>query len=195
MKTMHIEELQVLALWREWANSQRKIFKRKAKQIYWGTARIFFFVYIIVGLCTVVTCFLGAPLTSWYFYGDWRFWRYWNSAWRLFPHGWRIIYYMVTKPHQGFMFSVPLTSPPANAPNHNIVQLSPSWAHGSSCHTCSNCCTLIHCPILDSKNKMCRGYNSFFWRYFNCGRYPSKVPEIDFYGCPKWLIRPHPSSV
>jgi hypothetical protein len=32
-------------------------------------------------------------------------------------------------------------------------------------------------------------YNSFYWRYFNCGRYPTSQQEIDLYECPKWIMK------
>ena len=34
------------------------------------------------------------------------------------------------------------------------------------------------------------GYDSFYWRYFNCGRYPANQEEIDWYECPKWIMKP-----
>jgi hypothetical protein len=36
---------------------------------------------------------------------------------------------------------------------------------------------------------MCRGYDSFFWRYFNCGRYPTEQREIEYYLCNKWQFK------
>ncbi len=37
------------------------------------------------------------------------------------------------------------------------------------------------------------GCESFFWRYFNCGRFPSQQSEIDYYGCPKWVVQGRPA--
>jgi len=42
--------------------------------------------------------------------------------------------------------------------------------------------------LLDSRQQGCLGYNSFYWRYFNCGRYPSFEEEISYYGCRKWAL-------
>ena len=38
---------------------------------------------------------------------------------------------------------------------------------------------------LDNEQQACRGYNSFYWRKFNCGCYPSIVEEINCYDCRK----------
>jgi len=32
-------------------------------------------------------------------------------------------------------------------------------------------------------------YDSFYWRYFNCGRYPAAQNQIDYYECPKWIMK------
>jgi hypothetical protein len=91
---------------------------------------------------------------------------------------------------RAFMFSVPLASPPRSAPDRSIAVFHPGWPHGDSCGDCSNCCKAggYACPLLDEEQQACRGYNSFYWRYFNCGRYPSLEEEIDYYGCRKWLL-------
>ena len=44
------------------------------------------------------------------------------------------------------------------------------------------------CPLLDSEQQRCLGYNSFYWRYFNCGRYPSFAEEVHYYDCRKWTL-------
>ncbi len=90
----------------------------------------------------------------------------------------------------GFMLNVPLASAPSTTPDHDMVRLAPTWEHGSSCGPCSRCCETIACPVLDEETGLCRGYDSFFWRYFNCGRFPSAQREIDYYVCPKWEMKP-----
>jgi hypothetical protein len=91
---------------------------------------------------------------------------------------------------RAFMFSVPLTSPPRTVPDQSIALLRPDWHHGDSCGNCSNCCKPggKACPLLDIEQQRCRGYNSFYWRYFNCGRYPSLEEEIHYYDCRKWTL-------
>jgi len=36
------------------------------------------------------------------------------------------------------------------------------------------------------KQNQCKSYGSFFWRYFNCGRYPENTKQIHYYECKKW---------
>lgn len=159
------------------------------QKLKWATARLLFYGYIGFALFSLIGGFLSAPLMTRLFFGDWRFWRHWRRGWRLLPHGWMIL--RMTLRRQGeFMFSVPLTSPPQSVPDRERAKLSPDWRHGSSCGDCQRCCRVMEldCPVLDQSSGFCSGYNSFYWRYFNCGRYPSRQIEIDYYGCDKWQI-------
>ena len=159
------------------------------QEVRWAASRLLFHAYIGFSLFTVVGGFLTAPVMSWYFFGDWRFWRHWGPCYKLWFHGYRMIYYILSSNNGGFMLDVPLTSPPLQSPDLNKVGLNATWEHGNSCDTCNRCCEKIHCPALDTKSGLCLGYNSFFWRYFNCGRYPSHQLELDYYGCPKWELK------
>ena len=58
-----------------------------------------------------------------------------------------------------------------------------------SCNGCISCCDQLGCIFLDRKNRQCAVYGSFFWKYFNCGRYHSNQFQIDYYGCPKWKMK------
>jgi hypothetical protein len=163
----------------------------KLRAFRWALARLVFISYIVFSVVTLVGGFLTAPLMTWYFFGDWRFWRYWRAGLGLLPHGLRLTAMMLFH-SRAFMFSVPLTSPPRSAPDRSIADYRSDWPHGDSCGDCSNCCKAggHACPLLDEVQQACRGYNSFYWRYFNCGRYPSLEEEIDYYDCRKWLLAP-----
>ena len=156
----------------------------------WALARLTFIVYIVFSVLSLVGGFLTAPLMTWYFFGDWRFWRHWRAGVRLLPHALRLTAMMLGH-NRAFMFSVPLTSPPRSAPDPSSTFPRPDWPHGGSCGDCSNCCKPggHACPLLDSERRRCRGYDSFYWRYFNCGRYPSVEEEIAYYDCQKWALR------
>jgi len=163
---------------------------RDKLQIFrWALARLVFIFYIVFSVVTLVGGFLTAPLMTWYFFGDWRFWRYWRPGLGLLPHGLRLTAMMLSH-SRAFMFSVPLASPPRSAPDRSIATCRSDWLHGDSCGDCSNCCRAggYTCPLLDEVQQACRGYNSFYWRYFNCGRYPSLAEEIDYYDCRKWSL-------
>jgi hypothetical protein len=128
---------------------------------------------------------------TWYFYGDWRFWRFLSSAPRLFIHALRLLRLMHSD-NRGFMFTTPLSSSPRSSPDPSSTSLLRLWPHGRSCGDCSNCCRPggHACPLLDEESGLCRGYDSFYWRYFNCGRFPSTPAEIDYYDCRKWVVGP-----
>lgn len=158
--------------------------------IRWAVARIVFYIYLVVSLFSVVGGFITAPLMSWYFFGTWKFWKFWDIAWKMFLHGWMMGGRVVLGDYGGFMFDVAIDSPPHSSPVLSLVQLNPTWEHGKSCGPCARCCEKINCPILDKQTGRCRGYDSFFWRYFNCGRFPSAQREISYYGCPKWEMKP-----
>jgi hypothetical protein len=87
------------------------------------------------------------------------------------------------------MLDVPLTAPPFSCVDPERVELRETWEFGTACGPCTRCCTKISCPILDTDSGLCGGYNSFFWRYFNCGRFPTEQREIDYYLCGKWSIK------
>ena len=154
-------------------------------------ARLLFIGYIGFSVVTLVGGFVTAPLMSWYFFGDWRFWRHWRRGAAMLPHSLRLLG-LIMRDNRGFMFSVPLTSAPSSIPDPGITRLNPQWERGSSCGDCSNCCRPggLVCPLLDESTGLCAGYNSFYWRYFNCGRFPTYRPEIDYYDCNKWLVIP-----
>jgi hypothetical protein len=157
----------------------------------WALARIGFHAYIVFSMATVVGGFLTAPIVSYLFFGTWRFWRYLDLSWKLYVHGLHMAWRVLTDEQTAFMFDVPLLSPPHSKPDPALAQLNPRWEHGTSCGTCTRCCgTVVRCPILDARTGLCRGYESFFWRFFNCGRFPSAQREIAYYGCPKWEIKP-----
>ncbi len=163
------------------------------QQGVWAAKRLAFQGYMGACLVTVVGGWITAPLLTYCMYGDWRFWLYFRPGARLFVHVYKMFLLMARRENGGFLLSVPLTSPPLSSPDRNVVQLNGSWEHGSSCGSCTRCCDKIDCPILDPDSGLCNGHDSFFWRYFNCGRYPSRQSEIDYYGCPKWSMLPVPA--
>lgn len=160
----------------------------------WAAQRLMFHFYLGFCIITVVGGFLTAPLMIWLFFGDWRFWRHWGSALGLFPHGFKMAWQVMVGRNGGFMLDVPLTAPPSSSVNLKLVKLTPNWDFGSSCGPCTRCCTMLGCPVLDYETRLCQGYDSFFWRYFNCGRYPSNQREIEYYLCNKWSLNSQPQT-
>ena len=69
---------------------------REKLQIFrWSLARLVFILYLVFSVGTLVGGFLTAPLATWYFFGDWRFWRYLSVGLKLLPHAWRLLKLML----------------------------------------------------------------------------------------------------
>lgn len=156
------------------------------KKLRWAGARLCFIVFLTLGVTTGVGLYLLAPLFSYYFFGTLRFWKYADRGPRLIVYAYTMAFAYLKGE---FTPSVPLTSPPLTKPDLSLVQINPVWVAGESCADCGKCCKKIRCPLQEKNHNQCMGYDSFYWRYFNCGRYPSSQGDIDRYECPKWVMR------
>ena len=168
------------------------------QEIKWLSIRM---LLLAAGLLVTLTLgtglYLFAPLTSYIFFNDWRFWRHLGKFHRVILAGIRL-YVMVLTNENNYRnaFALEFTSPPGNGPDRNKVRIHPSWQHGESCGSCSSCCRQLRCPLLDKEKGLCLVYGSLIWRYFNCGTYPSSQQEIDYFNCRKWQMLddlPHPA--
>ena len=156
----------------------------------WATYRILF---IILGFMCAATggvlAFVLGPLMSYLFFRDLKFWKYKKYLLLGSLEYWNILYKMAFNKGYNNMFQLALTSPPMSGPDLKKVKLSKDWNAGAfDCNQCVKCCEAIKCPLLDRTTNLCTSYQSFFWRYFPCGRYPMTKAQIDFYGCPKWTM-------
>jgi hypothetical protein len=157
--------------------------------VKWACLRIFVEGYVIFCFISIIGGLFSYPLFTTLFLDDYRFWRYCNLIPRLYLHLLHSLCRMIRGGTSGFLFSVPLAAPPSTEPDLDRVILNPSWPHGKSCGSCTHCCDVIRCPLVDHKNRGCMAYDSIYWRYFNCGRFPSTNKQLEYYGCPKWLMR------
>jgi len=156
------------------------------KKLKWAGARIGFISFLTFGLTTGVGLYLLAPLFSYYFFGTFRFWKYARLGPRLLVYAYSLAFgYLKGE----FSPSVSLTLPPMSKPDLSLVQINPAWQNGESCADCGKCCKKLRCPLQEKDHNHCMGYDSFYWRYFNCGRYPLHQGDIDRYDCPKWVMR------
>lgn len=156
------------------------------RRLQWLGFRILFLAAAAIGATTGVGAYLLSPFYSYCLFGNLRFWRYV----RLWPRLIGRIYYFCYLSLKGeVIFSIPYSSPPQVGPDLGRVALNPEWKQGSTCGDCSQCCRKLKCPLLDKGTGRCISYNSLFWRYFNCGRFPSTQREIDVYACPKWVVK------
>jgi len=156
---------------------------RKAR---WAGARILFILSTAFGVITGVGLYLLAPLFSYWFFGTLRFWKYAGMGPRLIAYAYTMAYRYLKGE---FAPAISLTAPPMSKPDLRLVQINPAWQNGDSCADCGKCCKKIACPLHERSNGYCMGYDAFYWRYFNCGRYPANQKEIDWYECPKWVMK------
>ncbi len=57
------------------------------------------------------------------------------------------------------------------------------------CTHCGNCCMHQRCIFLDwsaEGESRCRIYNTGFWKWLACGRYPESSMDIALYDCPSF---------
>jgi len=166
----------------------------RGKKMLWAVQRVSFNAYIIISTFTVVVGILTAPLLTRLFFNDWRFWRHWKNGFRLLIHAFSTFPKLIKWENNGFMFNVPWSAQPLTSPDQRHAFIRSSWAHGTSCGPCAKCCEKISCPLVDPKTTLCLAYDSFFWRYFNCGRFPTTMSELAYYDCEKWDLFPHPAK-
>jgi hypothetical protein len=103
--------------------------------------------------------------------------------------GWKMVLAWIRDPDYRNMFAIPLVAPPMMAADLSRVRVRATWPKDTgACNGCAQCCTQRFCPLLDTKTNRCRSYGSFYWRYFNCGRYPERLLQIEYYECEKWEI-------
>lgn len=161
------------------------------QHIEWVTKRLLFMVlYFLLILTGGISMFITAPLTSYLLFRDVKFWRYTRYFFPFAMLAYHQLALLITDQRYRTMFSIPFTAPPMRQPDKSILELSESWdSIEHECSGCSNCCVQMGCPLLDWEQGKCMSYNSFFWNYFNCGRYPATKNQIDYYQCPKWMMK------
>lgn len=152
----------------------------------WAAARIIFVFCSGLGVTTGVGCYILSPLFCYWFFGSLRFWKYLHLTLPIIRFTYHLAYLCLKGRSVNY---IPWTAPPMRGPDIEVVRINPAWTNGDSCEGCGKCCRKIKCPFQDKIKSHCLSYNSFYWRYFNCGRYPTSQAEIDLYECPKWLMR------
>ena len=161
-------------------------------RVRWALAR---FLFLALGASAILSggllpCLLS-PLYAWYFFRDWNGFRYYRYWLPLIRGGCRQIGKWLWNPEYRGMFRLPLTAPPRLAPEAAQFRLRPDWpGTENGCQGCVQCCLTFDCPLLEAGTGRCRSYGSFYWRYFNCGRYPQSEAQLRYYACPKWAWVP-----
>ncbi|MEI6456427.1 MAG: hypothetical protein WCO93_09075 [bacterium] len=161
-------------------------------KLKWAIFRIIFILLAFVGILSAgLSGMLFAPLYHWYFLNEFRYSRRFWLLYRMIPTLGRIFRVWLRNPGYRGMFSIPLDAPPMTGPDLLKVRIRDAWPlKDQTCNGCVKCCTRLACPLMDLKQNRCIGYDSFYWRYFNCGRYPENTRQIRFYECEKWEVIP-----
>jgi hypothetical protein len=161
------------------------------QKIKWSSIRIWYYLSIaLTALTGGLYAYITIPYFSYIFFNDLAFWKHGKHYPKLIGQLYRIIYFCIVDPRYRAMYSQPLAAPPSSGPDQTRVKLSDGWISGKNdCARCVNCCIKIKCPLMDDQGKKCLVYNSVYWRYFSCGRFPVSQRQIDYYECPKWEMR------
>jgi hypothetical protein len=127
------------------------------------------------------------PIYSWYYFGTFYHRQYFRKLYPMIGTAARLLITWLRTSEYRSVFSIPLSAPPMLDPDPARVRIRETWpVKDDTCNGCIKCCTRLGCTMMDSEMKRCLCYGSFFWRYFNCGRYPSSARQIRYYQCEKW---------
>ena len=107
----------------------------------------------------------------------------------MWAHVYKVIWRSISDKSYRDMYPSKITDPPKLHTDRGLVRVSAAW-HGAedNCDAClKTCCSVLKCPLF-GKDGRCAGYDSLFFNYFFCGRYPENQAQIDYYDCPKWEV-------
>lgn len=151
--------------------------------------RIFSYSIVVINLLTFgVFLYIIAPYTSYFFFNDLRFWKYLRFYHRYYFHSVSYIYALFRRERRLIKTVLPLMSPPMDHADPTLFRISKNWKlPADSCGDCNRCCTfVVKCCFLDEAQDKCPTYGSLFWRFFNCGRFPTSKALLDYCGCRKY---------
>ena len=116
--------------------------------------------------------------------------RYLPPILSLWAHFYKVLWRSISNKSYRSMYSSKITDPPKLHTDRKLVRVQAAWpGDEGNCDACQNtCCGALKCPLF-GKDGRCMGYNSLFFNYFYCGRYPENQAQIDYYNCPKWELR------
>ena len=160
------------------------------QKLQWAIYRLVFMIAAFGGIVSAsLLGYILAPLTSWCFFNDFNIFKYHRRFIPLVACFWKMFFEWVRNPEYRRISAISLTAPPLNGPDLSGVRVRMEWPDkDGSCNGCIKCCIIRACPLVDLEHKHCMSYGSFYWRYFNCGRYPETSRQIRYYNCPKWEV-------
>ncbi len=67
-----------------------------------------------------------------------------------------------------------------------------------ACTRCGKCCKMLQCPYLgfnkEKSTYYCSVYNTKYWIFGSCGRFPLDQQDVDDYNCPGFSFPPPASA-
>ena len=159
------------------------------KELKWASFRIVSYLIVAANMLTFgFFLYVIGPYTSYFFFGDFRFWKYLSYFHKYYFYS--ISYFKSLALQDGafVLFHLPMTSPPMDSPDPQVFRLTKEWnGSADTCGECSNCCNfLTECCFYDKSQKRCLCYGTLFWRFFNCGRFPFSKEQLDYFECTKF---------
>ncbi len=165
---------------------------KKINSILNAIFRLISYTIVVINLFTGgIFLYLIAPYTSYFFFNDLRFWKYLKYYHKYFFYSASYIWALLNR-ERGLIKSVlTLTSDPMDRPDPALFCIAKHWnLPADSCGECYRCCIfVIECCFLDKSKNRCMTYGSLYWKYFNCGRFPSSQAMLDYVKCPKYEIQ------
>lgn len=158
-------------------------------ELRWASFRIFSYSIVAINILTFgFFLYVIGPYTSYFFFGDLRFWKYLSYFHKYYFFSIVYLKAIVLNDEARSVFQLPLTAPPMDFADPRKFRLAKEWKHPvDSCNECSKCCYfLAECCFFDRSQNRCLSYRTLFWRFFNCGRFPLSKKQLDYFNCTKF---------
>lgn len=159
--------------------------------LVWMPFRILSYGIVLTNIVSLGTfLYIIAPYTTFFFFNDLRFWKYLKYFHRYYFQSLAYFRFLYHKDRSVFWGHLPLTSPPMEAADYSRVRLSSTWTlPADTCGDCSACCELLStCCFYEASQRRCLCYGSLFWKFFNCGRFPTSQQQVTYFKCPKFTF-------
>ena len=158
-------------------------------ELRWASFRIFSYLIVSVNILTFgVFLYVIGPYTSYFFFGDLRFWKYYSYFHKYYFYSLSYFKSLALKEGAFTLFHLPLTAPPMDSPDPRIFRLAKDWkGPADTCGGCSSCCNfLAECCFYERSQNRCLCYGTLFWSFFNCGRFPFSKEQLNYFSCTKF---------
>ncbi len=160
-------------------------------KVLWVFLRLVFYAYCAISVLSIgVIAWITLPIFTKIFFNSWNPAKFARKVYPILFSILNIFINHLSKKEYRKHFSVPIKSAPIMEPSIDKLILQKQWqGNRYDCNGCLDCCIKAECPMIDFETRQCMSYGSFFYKYFNCGRFPANQFLIEFYGCKKWEVK------